>query len=148
MWMQFLLLSAQAYSGPVPAKSDVPYLLHANELVSTEVTEVKQSNQKDGVTYTIAEANSPARTPLASPVFLLKADKLDPEKLQAFQLQSTGGHREITFYRKKKSPQAYTFTVKKLDGKLYRLEVNESLPNGEYSVTPSDSNQAFCFAVY
>jgi hypothetical protein len=26
--------------------------------------------------------------------------------------------------------------------------VNDSLPDGEYSITPGGSTQAFCFAVY
>jgi len=31
---------------------------------------------------------------------------------------------------------------------LYRLEVNESLENGEYGLTPEGANQVFCFQVY
>jgi hypothetical protein len=31
---------------------------------------------------------------------------------------------------------------------LYKLEVDESLGIGEYSITPSGSNQVFCFRVY
>jgi hypothetical protein len=148
VWLPTLLLLAQNYAGPVPEKADVPYVLHADDLIATEAIEAKETKLKDGTTYIIPGANSPARTPLASPVFLLKAEKLDADKLQVFPFQTVSGHREITF-SKKKNPRAYTLTVKKLAAGLYRLEVNESLPNGEYAVTPaSDSNLAFCFAVY
>ena len=36
----------------------------------------------------------------------------------------------------------------KLDDALYRVEVNEVLENGEYSLSPRGSNQVFCFQVY
>ncbi len=38
--------------------------------------------------------------------------------------------------------------VTQLDGTLYKLEVDEILENGEYSLSPADSNRVFCFAVY
>ena len=31
---------------------------------------------------------------------------------------------------------------------IYRIDVGESLENGEYSLTPEGSNQVFCFQVY
>jgi hypothetical protein len=31
---------------------------------------------------------------------------------------------------------------------LYKLEVEDELENGEYSLSPAGSNQAFCFQVY
>ena len=147
MLIQVVLLLAQGYSGPAPAKADVPYLLHADSLVTTEVTEAVETKGKDGSTFTIPGANSKVKTPLASPIFIFKAADLDPEKLQVFPLTSIDGHREITF-SKRKSPQVYSLTVKKLNGNIYRMEVNESLPVGEYSVAPPTSNQAFCFSVY
>jgi hypothetical protein len=146
MLLQALLLIAQSYSGPAPPKTDVPYLLHAGNLLSTEVAEARENKTKDGSTYIISGANSPVKTPLASPIFIMRVVKIEPVKLQVFQLQSREDHREITFSRNN-NPQPYTLTVKQLKGDLYRLEVNESLPLGEYSITPSESNQAFCFAV-
>ena len=142
------VLTSQTYSGPTPAQPDLPYLLHADTLIPTESLEARQSNTKDGITYTLAGPASPVRTPLASPAFVLESDKLMADKLQLYQLRSAGTHREITFSRKKKPPESYTFEVKPLGNHLFRLEVNESLPKGEYSITPGDSNQAFCFAVY
>src|SRR5262249_4958493 len=56
---------AQKYSGPRPTKTDVPYLLHADNLVETEVTEAKEEKRKDDLAYIVPGANSSARTPLA-----------------------------------------------------------------------------------
>jgi hypothetical protein len=38
--------------------------------------------------------------------------------------------------------------VKPLEGKLYRVEANETLENGEYALSPDGSDQVFCFQVY
>ena len=38
--------------------------------------------------------------------------------------------------------------VTPLGGDLYKIEVDESLENGEYGLTPEDSNQVFCFQVF
>ena len=73
------LLPAQKYSGPRPAKPDIPYLVHADTLVDTEVTEAKEEKKKDDITYAVAGASSPAKTPLAGPVFIFEADKLAAE---------------------------------------------------------------------
>jgi hypothetical protein len=140
--------AAPAAAAPVPQKADIVYLLHADTLVPAEATEAKETAQKDGTLFTIPGANSPVKTPLASPIFVIKSNKVVAEKLQLFRLQTNGRQREITFSRKKKNPEPYTFTVKPLGDNVFRLEVNESLPNGEYSISPADSNQAFCFAVY
>ena len=141
---------AQKYSGPRPPKADVPYLKHAENLVSTEVAEAKEENRKDDILYVVEGANSTARTPLASPVFLFQSDKMVPDKLQLYKLESKNGRREILFSRKKKQtavPIRVEVTRLSSDN-IYKLEVNESLENGEYSLTPEGSNQVFCFVVY
>jgi hypothetical protein len=142
-----LLLMAQSYSGPPPAKADVPYLLHAGNLVQTEITEAKETKSGDTSVFSLPGANSPVKTPLASPILIILASKILPDQLQVFALASHEGRREITFSRRN-PPQTYTLTVKPLKGNQYRLEVNESLPVGEYALTPTGSNQAFCFAVF
>jgi hypothetical protein len=140
--------SAQKYAGPLPPKADVPYLKHAENLVPTEATEAKEEKgKKDDITYVIAGAASSARTPLASPVFLLQTDKLTAASLALYRLESKGGRREIVF-APKKQPKAIRMEATKLADKLFRLEVEESLEPGEYSITPEGSNQVFCFQVY
>jgi hypothetical protein len=156
---EFLLLAPAAYaaaqskySGPRPAKPDLPYLLHASNLVPTEATEAKEESRKDWQVYAIEGANSPARTPLAEPIFLLATEKLQAEKLELYKLESKGGRREIAFpsaqRRRKDAPRPLHLTLSRLEPGLYRIEANEMLDNGEYSLTPSGSNHVFCFQVY
>jgi hypothetical protein len=147
MLLQVLLLLAQSYSDLAPAKADLPYLVHAGNLVSTEVAEAKENKTSDGSVYIIVGANSAVKTPLAYPIFIMRVVKILPDKLQVFKLESREGHREISFSHNS-TPQVSTLTIKKLKGDLYRIEVDESLPAGEYSLSPSGSNQAFCFAVF
>ena len=61
---------ADDYTGPRPPKPDVLYLVHASNLVPTEVTEAQQEGKKDDTTFSVAGAASSARTPLAEPIFL------------------------------------------------------------------------------
>ena len=139
--------AAQKYDGPRPPKPDLPYLKHASTLVPTEASQAKEQKQKNDTLYLIEGANSPARTPLAAPVFLFQADKLVPEKLGLYKLDVKNGHREILFGAKK-SPKPIIITVTRVDGNLYRIEADESLEPGEYSLSPEGSNQVFCFAVF
>jgi hypothetical protein len=140
--------AAQKYAGPMPAKSDLPYLKHADTLVPTEATEAKEEKgKKDDITYVVAGAASTARTPLASPIFLLQTEKLSAASLALYRLESKNGHREITF-APKKTPKALRMEATRIGEKLYRLEVEDSLEPGEYSISPEGSNQVFCFQVY
>jgi hypothetical protein len=143
------LATAQKYDGPRPPKPDIPYLKHATNLVPTEVSEAKEEKgKKDEVTYVISGAASTARTPLASPIFLLQTQKLSAEKLALFKLESRNGRREIAA-SPKKPMQPIRLEVTRLDSAgLYRLEVVESLEPGEYSLSPEGSNQVFCFQVF
>ena len=144
-----LLLLAQKYKGPVPPKPDVVYLIHADNLVSTEVTEASEEGKKDNITYVIAGAASPVKTPLASPIFLIQADKLMPEKFEVYRLEVRNGRREVAFSRKKrKTAHPIRLSLHPLGESFYRMEIDETLENGEYSITPAGSNQVFCFAVY
>jgi hypothetical protein len=139
---------AQKYSGPQPPKPDLPYIKHAEDLMSTEAaTATEEKGKKGDLLYVVTGPNSSAKTPLASPIFLFQSDKLAPDKLQLFKLESKKGQREILFGSKKR-PQPIRLDVTHLDGNLYRLEVAESLVPGEYSITPEGSNQVFCFQVF
>jgi hypothetical protein len=141
---------AQKYDGPRPAKPDIPYLKHADSLLATEVSEAAEEHHKDDVLYVIPGATSTVKTPLASPILLLQSDKLVPEKLQLFKLESKNGHREVMFSHKKKQvAMPIRLDVTKItNDNLFRLEVNGSLDKGEYSLSPDGSNQVFCFQVY
>ena len=145
-------LLAQKYSGPRPPKSDIPYLLHADNLVETEAGTAKEQSKKDEITYVVAGASSPVKTPLASPIFLMQAEKIAPERMQLYKLETRNGQREVLFSRKKKQtakPIRLSFNKLTSDN-LYRFEVDESLENGEYCLTvdQDESNRVFSFQVY
>jgi hypothetical protein len=143
---------AQKYTGPVPEKADVPYLVLADNLIPTEVVTAQEQKgkKKDETIYYVAGPASTARTPLASPTFLMKVKDLAPEKLELYKLDVKNGRREITIRTSAhaKNTAAMHVDVKRLSDDLVRLQVSESLPNGQYSFTPPGSNDVFCFEVY
>ena len=142
-------LFGQKYNGPQPEKPDLPYLVHADNLVATEAGEAKQETRKDEILYVIDGATSPAATPLASPMFLIRAEQLVPDKLEIYKLESRNGRREVLFQRKKKqTARPIHRNVTRVGDNLYRIDVEQALENGEYTITPSESNQVFCFRVY
>jgi len=142
-------LMAQKYSGPRPPKPDVPYLVHADSLVATEVTEAKEEKRKQDVAYVVAGASSSARTPLAGPAFVFQSDKIPAEKLQLYRFDVKNGQREVvTSHKGKAVAHPRRLNVNPLGGGLFKIEVDEHLDNGEYGLTPEDSNQVFCFQVY
>lgn len=142
---------AQKYSGPTPEKEDLPYILQAENLIPTEAATAKEEKgKKDEIIYIIDGAASSARTPLASPIFLLKVKDLQPEKLRLYKLDVKNGHREIMFRsgKRAKNPEPLHVNIKRLGEGLVRLEVSDSLTNGQYSLSPDESNDVFCFEVF
>jgi len=143
------VMAAQKYSGPRPAKPDIPYLVHADNLVQTEVAEAKEEKRKEDLAYVIAGASSSAKTPLTGPKFLFQSEKLAADKLQLYRFEVKDGHREVFFSHKGKgSATPRRISVKPIGGDLFRIEVEESLENGEYGLTPEGSNEVFCFQVF
>jgi hypothetical protein len=142
-------VAADRYEGPRPQKQDMLYLVHADNLIPTESTEAKQEGKKDDTVYTIPGAASSARTPLAEPIFLIQSDLIEPERLELYKLDVKNGHREVTIAKKRRSnAKPLHLQVTKLDGRLYRVEVDEPLEDGQYSISPADSNRVFCFEIY
>lgn len=144
-----LTLVAADYNGPRPPKPDIPYLVHANHLVETEVAEARQQGGKNP-TFVIPGASSPARTPLAEPIFIIEANKISPDTLELYRLDVKGGNREvmITPRRRHSDIGPFHLVVTRLGGNLYKVEADEPLQNGEYSLSPNGSNSVFCFEIY
>ena len=136
-----------AYSGPTPPQPDLPYLKHASNLLATEAVDVQEEKKKDAITYVIAGASSSVRTPLAAPIFLLQSDKIAPGKLGLYKLESKNGRREIVA-SPRKPLEAIRIVVTHLRGNLYKIEVDDGLEPGEYSLSPEGTNRAFCFQVF
>jgi hypothetical protein len=151
-----LLLAALAipaqnkYSGPRPPKPDVPYLLHATNLIETEISEAKEDKRKDDIANTVSGASSPVRTPMAEPIFLMTSEKIAADKLQLYRMDVNKNQREVVIPTKKrdKAPRPLRLSMRQLAPGLYRIEANELLENGEYCLSPSGSQQVFCFQVY
>jgi hypothetical protein len=141
---------AQSYKGPRPPKPDVVYLLHASNLIPTEVAEAKEDSKKNSTTYSVPGPNSPARTPLAEPIFMIESDRISPESLELYRMDVKNGQREVSTTQKRSrgGPRPFRVSVTRLDKGLYKLEASETLENGEYALTPSGSNKVFCFEVY
>jgi hypothetical protein len=149
----FLFFAAVAwtedYTGPRPPMKDMVYLVHADNLIPTETLEAKQESKKDDSTFSVPGPSSPARTPLAEPIFLIQGDRITAESLELYRFEIKSGHRELTLSGKRRNgPKALHLSVTKLDRGLYKVEAAEVLENGEYALTPNGSNQVFCFQVY
>ncbi len=145
-----LVLAADQYTGPRPPKPDLPYLVHADNLIPTEAAEAKEDSKKDDTTYTLPGVSSPARTPLAEPIFLIESDRVSADRLELYRWEVKNGHRELALSkaRRRGNNKALYLSVTRVDGNLYRVEASEPLENGEYSLSPNDSNRVFCFEVF
>jgi len=144
-----LLSAAEKYTGPVPPKPDIPYLLHGSNLIETETGQVREESHKSDTNYVVAGATSPARTPLAEPIFIIDAQKSSPERFELYRMDVKGGNREVSLSgRRRGGNRALHLAVTPLGGHLYKIEVDEPLENGEYTLSPSGDNRAFCFEIY
>jgi hypothetical protein len=141
---------AQKYKGPTPEKPDLPYILHGDSLVATDVLEAQQETRKDLQIYWVPGATANAKTPLAGPIFLIQTEKLAVDRMQLYPFEVKNGRREVAINPKKPKDSAKPARLNliKLGDALFRIEVVDSLPGGEYGLTPDGSNQVFCFQVF
>lgn len=153
--LAFVPAFAQAgkkYTGPRPPKADVPYLLHASKLIETEKSAAAESKAKDGTLYTVPGAESPVKTPVPEPIFLFKAEKINPDTLALYRMTPRGSSRTLLMpeqgRRRKDGPRPVFLLVTPLEPGLFRVEVNEPLEDGEYCLSPDGSNDMFCFSEY
>jgi hypothetical protein len=154
-WLPAVFLAAlpgfaAKYTGPRPPQPDIPYLMHADNLISTDVTEAKEESKKSDTVYSVPGTGSQARTPMSEPVFIMESKNINPERLGLFRLEVKNGRREVTISQKRSKSKPLRLAVTRLDDNLYRIEVDENLglENGQYALTPEGSNQVFCFEVY
>ena len=140
------------YTGPRPTKADVPFLIHGNRLIPIETSEAREAQGKSETNYTVEGEFSPTKTPIPEPVFLFLSDKINPERLSLFRMVTRSGQRTVSFAadpRKRKDGSRPIFIlVTAVDNRLFKVEVNEPLDNGEYCMSPEGSNTVFCFSEY
>lgn len=147
---QLALGQQQKYDGPRPEKSDVVYIRHLGKLIETEVSEAKQSEEKNKTVYRVPGATSPARTPMAEPVLLFRTGNINPDKLTLYRMNVEGGQRVLSFPNKrgKDTPRPIYTMATPIERGLFRIEVNEFIDDGEYCLSPEGSNAVFCFTTY
>ena len=146
MFLAVVMAFGQKYTGPRPPKPDVVYLVHADTLVATEAVEASQQK----LTFMVPGTTSTARTPLSEPIFLIESDKISAQSLELYKMEVKGGKREVTIVQRRTrgGPKPLRLSVTNLDGKIYKIEADEELENGEYALSPNGSNTVFCFEIY
>ena len=134
---------------PDPELEDVPYLLHGDSLVELEQLEATSEEIKNQLRYSIPGASSTARTPLASPEFLLKPSEINPTDLRLYGFDSDKGNRSL-LYRNTKTvmAQPHLIQVSAASNGLALIRVKVSLPAGEYGLTPTGKDTVFAFTVF
>jgi hypothetical protein len=144
------VFAAEKYTGPRPPKPDVPYLMHADNLLATEPGMASMETRKDATYALIDGTTSSAKTPLAEPIFIIQTEKLQAEKFEAYKLEPKNGKREVLINHKKPKnvQRPVHLVISRLDERLYRIEVDEPLENGEYTLTPQGSDETFSFTIY
>jgi hypothetical protein len=141
------LPAAEKYDGPIPPKPDIPYLLHASSLISTEVADARQEGKNDDK-FVISGESSPARTPLAEPIFIIDARQIQPQSFELYRLEVKHGNREVEIGSSRRGSQPLHLAVRPLGGHLYRVEADQPLEDGEYVLSPNGDNRSFCFEIY
>ena len=116
----------------------------------TEKVTAREESGKSGVSYVLNGASSPARTPLAEPIFIIQAQRLVPDRLGCFRMDvNKAGNREIVMGGKRsRKDKPIPLKVTKLEEGLYKVEVDTPLENGQYTLSPEGSNDAFAFEIY
>jgi hypothetical protein len=145
-----IALGADKYTGPRPPKADVPYLVHADNLLETEHGTSGTEERKNETWAYVDGSASNAKTPLAEPILLIRTEKLNANKLEVYQMEVKNGRREVLVVAKraKDSARPVHVTVTQVDSNLYRIEVDEPLENGEYVITPAGAPDVFAFSIY
>jgi hypothetical protein len=146
-------LLAQDYTGPTPPKADIPYLLHASTLIQTEATVAKEESKKGATLYWVEGSSSGVKTPLAEPIFIIRTEKLNAEKLELYKFEVKKGRRELEIKENPgKNDRPIHVAITKLGRDLYKIEASEQLANGEYGLSPggqgSGTNDVFSFTVF
>ncbi len=152
LWMVGLVAlftaAAQKYNGPLPAKPDVLYIKQASDLIATELADVKSEKAGSGTRFTVAGSTSPVRTPVPLPIFLVKVDKLAPDQLQLYRMESKDGHREFVVGGSNPPDILHMDVTRTGADGLWRLSVSDPLDPGEYVLSAEGSKQVFCFQVF
>lgn len=140
------------YTGPRPPSPDAPFLVHAGKLLPVETGTARESQGKNEINYSLEGSASPTKTPVPEPVFLFQSDKINPERLSLYKMETKSSQRTLAIptdpHKKKDNARPIFILVTPLENRLFKVEVNEPLDNGEYCLSPEGSNTVFCFSEF
>jgi hypothetical protein len=130
-------------AGPVYFRGD------SGDLVALERNQAAERRHGSTQYWEMPNARSPVRLKSAPEmVFLLRVPEgIDPESYSLYPLAVANGARRTEAQSGRKGgPVTVSFQIAKLHDSTYSLTVNGLAP-GEYSFSPSSSNDGYCFGV-
>ena len=101
-------------------------------------------------TWRVPGARSPVRVRTGDrPVFLVRLPSgADPHKYELIAFEVMGGERRTRpNMRTRSRPEAIQIYIAKAGESSYTLTLPPNLQRGEYSFSPRDSNDVFCFGI-
>jgi hypothetical protein len=137
-----------------PDYANAPFLRGANGYIPLE-HEVATASRGGGIyglggatVYRIQGGRSPVRVRQGDRiVFAVRLDSgWDPQQFQLFHLDSRMGFRQ-TQQTMGGSPPPLRVTINKVGNSVYEITPARPLAPGEYSVSPLNSNDSYCFGV-
>jgi hypothetical protein len=148
---------APAVPPPVlePNVSGVPFMRGASGFISLESTYAMlvRSNSMYGMGASVYRIQGPPQ----SPVRVRRGDKIvfvvrlnsggDPRRFQLYQLESRMNYRQTQPSMGGGRPPALPVTINKISDYTYEISPARQLFPGEYSFSPIDSNESYCFGV-
>jgi hypothetical protein len=137
-----------------PNVSGVPFMRGASGFISLERTYamLARNNPMYGMgpsVYRIQGPQSPVRVRRGDKiVFVLRLNSGDdPRRFELYQLESRMNYRQTQPSMGGGRPPALPVTINKISDYTYEISPARQLYPGEYSFSPVDSNESYCFGV-
>jgi hypothetical protein len=137
-----------------PSVTGVPFMRGASGFISLERTYAMlvRSNTMYGMGASVYRIQGPQ-----SPVRVGRGDKIvfvvrlnsgsDPRRFELYQLESRMNYRQTQPSMGGGRPPAQPVTINKIGDYTYEISPARQLYPGEYSFSPIDSNESYCFGV-
>jgi hypothetical protein len=137
-----------------PSVTGVPFMRGASGFLSLERTYAMlvRNNGMYGMGQSVYRIQGPQ-----SPVRVRRGDKIvfvvrlnsgsDPRRFELYQLESRMNYRQTQPSMGGGRPPALPVTINKISEYTYEISPARQLYPGEYSFSPVDSNESYCFGV-
>ena len=137
-----------------PDVTGVPFMRGASGFISLERTYgmLVRRNTTYGMgssVYRIQGAQSPVRVRRGDKIVLVVRLNSggDPRRFELYQLESRMNYRQTLPSAGGGRPPALPVTINKISDYTYEISPARQLYPGEYSFSPTDSNESYCFGV-